>query len=70
MLKNHPKIYTKPQNIGECSKWRDLALLEMWTRDLHNWNLKLYNHSNKPMRVPDMRIFSRPGSVEILEYKI
>ena len=28
MPKNHPKIYTKPQNIGECSKWRDLALLE------------------------------------------
>ena len=29
MLKNHPKIYTKPQNIGECSRWRDLALLEL-----------------------------------------
>jgi len=29
---------------------------------------KLYTHSNKPMRVPD--ILSRTGSVEILEYKI
>ena len=28
MPKNHPKIYAKPQNIGKCSKWRDLALLE------------------------------------------
>ena len=27
-VQNHPKIYTKPQNIGECSKWSDLALLE------------------------------------------
>ena len=27
---------------------------------------KLYDHSNKPVRVPDL---SRPGSVEILEYK-
>ena len=32
---NHPKIYTKPQNIGVCSKWRDLALLETWTRYWH-----------------------------------
>ena len=28
MSKNHPKIYTKAQNIGKCSKWSDLALLE------------------------------------------
>lgn len=28
-VNNHPKIYTKPQNIGECSKWKDLALLEI-----------------------------------------
>ena len=28
MSKNHPKSYTKPQDIGECSKWRDLVLLE------------------------------------------
>ena len=28
MRKNHPKIYTKPQNIGECFKWKGLALLE------------------------------------------
>ena len=28
MSKNHPNIYTKPQDIGKCSKWRDLVLLE------------------------------------------
>ena len=28
MPKNHPQIYTKPQNIGECSKWGDVVLLE------------------------------------------
>ena len=28
MSEHHPKIYTKPQNIGECSKWKDLVLLE------------------------------------------
>ena len=33
--KNHPKIYTKPQDIGECSKCRDLVLLETRTRYWH-----------------------------------
>ena len=32
MPKKHLKMYTKPQNIGYCFKWRDVALLETWTR--------------------------------------
>ena len=28
MSQNHPKIHTKTQNIGKCSKWRELVLLE------------------------------------------
>ena len=36
-----------------------------------NWKVNgiknCINHSNKPMRVPEL---SRPGSAEILEYKI
>ena len=30
MPKNHPKIFTKPPNSGECNEHRDLALLERW----------------------------------------
>ena len=33
----------------------------VWAPCVQQMELKLYNHSNKPMR---------PGSVEILEYKI
>ena len=30
--KNHPKIYTKLPNSGQCNKHRDLASLETWPR--------------------------------------
>ena len=40
MSKNNPKIYTKPQNILECSKWRDLALLETRTRYWHKGHVE------------------------------
>ena len=40
MSKNHPKIYTKLQDIGTCSKWRDLGLLEMWTRYWHKGHVE------------------------------
>ena len=42
MSKNHQKIYTKLQNIGECSKWRDLGLLEVetWMRYRHKGHVE------------------------------
>ena len=45
MSKNHPKIYTKPQNIGECSKRRDLVLLETWTRYWHKGQVERRENS-------------------------
>ena len=40
MSKNHPNIYTKPQDIGKCSKWRDLVLLETLSdvKTAFGWN--------------------------------
>ena len=32
MSKNHPEIYTKLPNSGQCNKHRDLASLETWPR--------------------------------------
>ena len=32
MLKNHPKLYTKPPNSGEWNRQRGLASLETWPR--------------------------------------
>ena len=43
--KNHPKIYTKPQNIGQCCKWRDLALLQTRTRYLHKGHIERRENS-------------------------
>ena len=40
MSKNYLKIYTKPQEIGRCSKWRDLVLLETWTRYWHKGHVE------------------------------
>ena len=45
MPKNHPNIYTKPQNIGLCSKWRDLALVEMCSRHWHKWHVERRQNS-------------------------
>ena len=45
MSKNHPKIYTKPQYIGECSKWSDLALLETWARYWHKGHVERHKNS-------------------------
>ena len=39
------KIYTKPWNIGECSKRRDLALLEMRTRYWHKGHVERRENS-------------------------
>ena len=45
MSKNQPKIYTKPQNIGLCSKLRDLALLETRTRYWHKGHVERRQNS-------------------------
>ena len=77
MSKNHSKIYTKPQNIGECSKWSDLALLETWARYWHKGHVE--RHKNSLQVKPRLKglpspatptSLTAPNSFNLGQYKI